>query len=92
MSTVPDTRGNAAVNLNRTIAGGFTPNLGNHSSMDNKIMTPMHSGRQALLSGCGSVDGGGSKQLTMLEQEMKALEKLKEKQKREVEQMIGYEL
>ena len=38
----------------------------------------------------GSVSG--NKQSTMLEQEMKAIEKIKQKQKKEIEQMIDYEM
>jgi hypothetical protein len=39
-----------------------------------------------------SISQAGNKKSSMLEQEMKAIEKIKAKQKKEVEQMIDYEM
>lgn len=39
-----------------------------------------------------TIGGTGPNKSSMLEQEMKAIRKIKEKQKKEIEQMIDYEL
>jgi hypothetical protein len=61
-----------------TTAHGFR-----NTGMSNSKMSPLSMLNQSHQ---------GAKQSSMLEQEMKAIEKIKAKQKKEVEQMIDYEM